>query len=194
MSSSDLRDRMDGLQWDCSSVSKMDTIMPGTSFLTYSRGENGLLNNSLERLESPLIYKRTVKKKMDRRGRGRTQPVTFDEIKEVDEDKMEDPLHNLVSLNSLSDTDERSRSDVDLKLKFSDLSKSFSQSRKKKAKLNRQSLTIPLERLEAQSTPGEEDESRDTVSDNLDVDFTTSVKKLPVIYPKGFNFKARPSI
>ena len=97
----------------------------------------GLLNNSLERLESPLIYKRTVKKKMDRRGRGRTQPVTFDEIKEVDEDKMEDPLHNLASLNSLSDTDERSRSDVDLKLKFSDLSKSFSQSRKKKAKLNR---------------------------------------------------------
>jgi len=193
MSSSDLRDRMDGLQWDCS-VSKMETIMPGSSFLTYSRGENGLLNNSLERLESPLIYKRTVKKKMDRRGRGRTQPVTFDEIKEVDEDKMEDPLHNLVSLNSLSDTDERSRSDVDLKLKFSDLSKSFTQSRKKKAKLNRQSLTIPLERLEGQATPGEEDESRDTVSDNLDVDFTTSVKKLPVIYPKGFNFKARPSI
>ena len=49
----------------------------------------------------------------------------------------------------------------------------------------RQSLTIPLERLEGQATPGDEDESRDTVSDNLDVDFTTSVKKLPVIYPKG---------
>ena len=30
---------MDGLQWDCS-VSKMETIIPGSSFLTYSRGEN----------------------------------------------------------------------------------------------------------------------------------------------------------
>ena len=39
MSSSDLRDRMDGLQWD-SPVTKLETIMPGSSFLTYSRGEN----------------------------------------------------------------------------------------------------------------------------------------------------------
>ena len=44
---------------------------------------------------------------------------------------------------------------------------------------------MPGERLEGEVTPGDEDESRDTVSDNLDVDFTTSVKKLPVIYPKG---------
>ena len=44
---------------------------------------------------------------------------------------------------------------------------------------------MPEERQEGQATPGDEDESRDTVSDNLDVDFTTSVKKLPVIYPKG---------
>ena len=39
MSSSDLRDRMDGLQWECP-VAKLETIMPGSSFLTYSRGEN----------------------------------------------------------------------------------------------------------------------------------------------------------
>ena len=41
MSSSDLRDRMDGLQWDMSgSVTKLETIMPGSSIITYSRGEN----------------------------------------------------------------------------------------------------------------------------------------------------------
>ena len=41
MSSSDLRDRMDGLQWDVSgSVTKLETIMPGSSIITYSRGEN----------------------------------------------------------------------------------------------------------------------------------------------------------
>ena len=56
--------------------------------------------------------------------------------------------------------------------------------------LPRQSLTMPEERLEGQANLGEEDESRDTVSDNLDVDFTTSVKKLPVIYPKGREFRS----
>ena len=46
MSSSDLRDRMDGLQWD-SPVTKLETIMPGSSFLTYSRGENVINYNTL---------------------------------------------------------------------------------------------------------------------------------------------------
>ena len=35
---------------------------------------------------SPHMYKRTVKKKQDRRGRFRTQPVTFMEIKVFDGD------------------------------------------------------------------------------------------------------------
>ena len=69
---------------------------------------------------------------MDRRGRGRTQPVTFDEIKEVDEDKVEDPRHVLGSENSIDMSDtEKSRSDFDLKTTFSELSKSLSQRRRK---------------------------------------------------------------
>ena len=58
----------------------------------------------------------------------------------------------------------------------------------------RSRLRMPEERQEGQGTPGDEDESRDTVSENLEVDFSASVKKLPVMYPKGFNLKARPSI
>ena len=95
----------------------------------------GTLNSSLERLDCPLIYKRTVKKKTDRRGRGRTQPVTFDEIKEVDEDKVEDPRHVIGSGNSVDISDksdnEKSRSDFDLKNTLSELSRNLSQRRRK---------------------------------------------------------------
>ncbi|XP_037086890.1 uncharacterized protein LOC119107527 isoform X2 [Pollicipes pollicipes] len=45
----------------------------------------------MHRLEThPNAYRRAVKKKMNRAGRFRTQPVTFDEIKEVDEESLDD--------------------------------------------------------------------------------------------------------
>jgi hypothetical protein len=77
------------------------------------------------------MYKRTVKKKVDRRGRGRTQPVTFYEIKEMDEDKIEDPLHGLSENSSDVSDNEKSRSDVDLKTKFADLSRLLSHRRQR---------------------------------------------------------------
>ena len=57
---------------------------------------------------------------MDRRGRGRTQPVTFDEIKEMDEDKIEDPLHGLSGNSSDVSDNEKSSSEVNLKTKFAE--------------------------------------------------------------------------
>ena len=59
-----LRDQMDRLD----PVSKMDTMYP----TALSRHKSDC---------SPKSYKRTVKKKVDRRGRFRTQPITFMEIK-----------------------------------------------------------------------------------------------------------------
>ncbi|KAF0288302.1 hypothetical protein FJT64_013289 [Amphibalanus amphitrite] len=45
----------------------------------------------MHRLEThPNAYRRAVKKKMNRTGRFRTQPVTFDEIKEVDEETVDE--------------------------------------------------------------------------------------------------------
>ena len=72
---------------------------------------------------SPHMHKRTVRKKMERRGRFRTQPVTFMEIKvgevekqddtvwqEVDEDKVEDPLTGLSGNSSDFSDNEKSSS------------------------------------------------------------------------------------
>eukprot|EP00092_Neocalanus_flemingeri_P003366 GFUD01003604.1.p1 GENE.GFUD01003604.1~~GFUD01003604.1.p1 ORF type:complete len:186 (+),score=46.25 GFUD01003604.1:255-812(+) len=185
MSSSDLRDRMDGLEWE-NPVGKMDAVYPGSSACLPFHTRTGvqLNNNNIDC--SPHMYKRTVKKKVDRRGRGRTQPVTFDEIKEVDEDKIEDPLHGLSGNSSDISDNEKSRSDVDLKTKFAELSRSFSQ-RKQRAG-SRSKLNIPLEPITGAFSPCEEDESRDIV------DYDLSGVKVQVKYPKGFSLKARPSI
>ena len=72
-SMSSLKAQMDGLDF----VSRMDAVYP-TSM--------SILDNNASQ------YKRQTKKKLDRKGRFRTQPVTFTEIKEVDEEMVEDNL------------------------------------------------------------------------------------------------------
>jgi len=189
MSSSDLRDRMDGLEWE-NPGSKMDAVYPGssTSLPFHPRFTTGVQLNNPKLDCSPHMYKRTVKKKVDRKGRGRTQPVTFDEIQELDEDKIEDPLHGLSGNSSDISDNEKSRSDVDLKSKFAELSRSLSYRRQRTG--SRPKLNIPSSPTTGFFSPGEEDESRDVV-DDLGV---TSIKHVQVKYPKGFSIKARPSI
>ena len=61
MSSSDLRDRMDGLQWDVSgSITKLETIMPGSSLITYSRGENVSNTGIIEQASSLRIPRKKI--------------------------------------------------------------------------------------------------------------------------------------
>ena len=68
-----VKDQMDGLD----PVTKMDTVYP-TALSRHNRCA-GIQNSNIDC--NPNMYKRTVKKKMDRGGRFRTQPITFMEIK-----------------------------------------------------------------------------------------------------------------
>ena len=68
-----MKAQLDGLEV----INKMDTAYPSQMSILDSSGA---------------MYKRQTKKKMERRGRFRTQPVTFTEIKEVDEEMTEDNL------------------------------------------------------------------------------------------------------
>ena len=69
-----MKAQLDGLDV----INKMDTAYPSSMSILDSSGA--------------AMYKRQTKKKLDRRGRFRTQPVTFTEIKEVDEEMTEDNL------------------------------------------------------------------------------------------------------
>lgn len=178
MSNSDLRDRMDGLELDIHTKMEADF-----------RPEALSRHNRTSPLDcAPAMYKRTVKKKVDRKGgRFRTQPVTFSEIKEVDEDKVEDPLFVLSNNSSDYSDNEKSRSEIDIKGRVQDLTRSLSLRRQRAG--SRSKLDPPS--LDPES-PGEEEESRDIVDlDRLDI----GSLKIPVKYPKGFvASKSRPSI
>lgn len=154
---------------------------------------------------NPHMYKRTVKKKIDRKGRFRTQPVTFMEIKEVDEEKVEDTL----GLSKQQDTDpyseEKSRSEMDLKSKFEEFSKSLTQRRQMdKASGSRKRLDIleaPLEKSQGCPLAELEDEVDMIEMEQLDKvlvleeegDKITGLKT-QVQYPQGFVHQPRPSI
>jgi RNA processing factor Prp31 len=118
------------------------------------------------------------------------------EIKEVDEDKVEDTLgHGAVNSDS-----EKSRSEMDLKSKFEEFSRSLTQRRQSEKSLSRKRLDImemPLEK-EMDSSLIELDDESDKV-DKIVVDSVEEMDKVPglrqtVQYPQGFIHKSRPSI
>jgi len=85
MSNHDIRDKLDGIN----SSNRIDSVYPESmSRLNRGIGQPSIIEHN------PQNYKRKVKKTMDRRGRFRTQPVTFMEIKEVDE---ENPEHAVLT-------------------------------------------------------------------------------------------------
>lgn len=72
-------------------MDKLTTKMSSTPPKDYRREIDAIYPEPLSRLNRivephPHSYKRATKKKMNRTGRFRTTPVTFDEIKEVDEE------------------------------------------------------------------------------------------------------------
>jgi len=178
MSSSDLRDKLDGL----GSTGKMAAIYP-EALSRHNRCMTQLSGNVIEC--NPHMYKRTVKKKIDRKGRFRTQPITFTEIKEVDEDKGEDSL----GFCDFSDG-EKSRSEMDLKSKFEEISRNLSNRRQHSG--SRKKLDI------LESDGGVAEEGRDIAvmdqqeeeRDFVDQDFSFRIQEH---YPRGFNPKSRPS-
>eukprot|EP00091_Calanus_sinicus_P019290 TRINITY_DN4778_c0_g1_i3.p1 TRINITY_DN4778_c0_g1~~TRINITY_DN4778_c0_g1_i3.p1 ORF type:complete len:176 (+),score=56.88 TRINITY_DN4778_c0_g1_i3:3-530(+) len=158
-----LRDQMDRLD----SMSKMDTMYPTA------------LSRHKSDCSSPQSYKRAVKKKVDRRGRFRTQPITFMEIKEVDEEMSED-------LTKSDTSEDKTKSDLNLIKKSSKVSRSHSCRKAdsgSRKKLNKQNGS-----LEDVVSPGDEDELLDVVGDHLQ-NVSISMK-----CQRGFSTRPIPSI
>jgi len=153
-------------------VSKMDTSYP--SPLSRHNRCPVLQNNNIDC--SPHMYKRTVKKKKDRRDRFRTQPITFMEIKEVDEEMTEEPLK----------TEDKSKSDLNLKKKSRNVSRSHSC--RKADSGSRKRLNHRNGSAEDVVTPDDEDELLDIVDEHLQ-NVNISLK-----CQKGFSSRPIPSI
>jgi len=154
-----MKAQMDGLE----AINKMEAVKP----------------KSLSILDSnPNVYKRQTKKKVDRRGRFRTQPVTFSEIKEVDEELTDD---NLVK----SDKNEQ-KNNPEEKRKCSQLLRSHSC--RKPETIQRRRAKIGRGSEENVMTPDDESELLDEVDENLS-NVTISLKCL-----KGVSIRPVPSI
>jgi len=155
-----MKAQLDGLDV----INKMDTAYPTSMSILDSSGA---------------MYKRQTKKKMDRRGRFRTQPVTFTEIKEVDEEMTEDNLGR-------AETQEQPAQSFVEKRKSGQLYRSHSC--RKPETISRRRLSRGQGSQENVLTADDEMESLDIVDENLN-NVTISLK-----CQKGFSVRPVPSI
>lgn len=154
---------MDGLE----DAARIDVCYPES----LSRHNRQLHSHRLENNQidcSPHMYKRTVKKKVDRRGRFRTQPVTFSEIKEVDEDKVEDPLTGLSGNSSDFSDNEKWSSMQEVRMRCSTTGLTRSQSGRRQRSGSRGHLDIvEMTREEVAASPGDQENTNKVIQDSL---------------------------